>query len=148
MARPHQRLEHEAMLDEPELRELFVEQAAKCNPASDDLEVKKLSLETALKALLQLREIRAACLRGFALKAETNTARDGGDAATMPKRGGSRRARTSSKHPSDVELSGGTRRHSGAPPASAACLRAKTAAGPSSGTKCRPNAASSRGIER
>ncbi|EKX35203.1 hypothetical protein GUITHDRAFT_118648 [Guillardia theta CCMP2712] len=33
-------------------------QAAKCNPASDDLEVKKLSLETALKALLQLREIR------------------------------------------------------------------------------------------
>ncbi|EKX47267.1 hypothetical protein GUITHDRAFT_106715 [Guillardia theta CCMP2712] len=53
MARPHQRLEHEAMLDEPELRELFVEgrnlrseltsmksiradrQAAKCNPASD-----------------------------------------------------------------------------------------------------------------
>jgi len=33
-------------------------QATKCKPSSDGLEVKKLSLEAAFKALLQLREIR------------------------------------------------------------------------------------------
>ncbi|EKX38746.1 hypothetical protein GUITHDRAFT_115075 [Guillardia theta CCMP2712] len=95
MARPHQRLEHEAMLDEPELRELFVEagdlrseltsmnsiradgKAPKCNPAGKldttgvlaaaDVSTDIGQSAASGKSTNTTLDPSAACLRGFAL---------------------------------------------------------------------------------